>query len=163
MGILQVESTGWWHAPLATAWGCFSCRYTPTQSFLCTYYCVYIFQHSRMVFVVYVSKNTQQSRGSGLWCSKGGLRSCTGSWVDILCGCLRCHLYDPWFVNDASSAVSFLYNSDDPRLVALAVFWGFDLGTEAGGLLPRQTDEQASCKDEEILSVTRGSNDIFIV
>ncbi len=49
VGILQVESTGWWHAPQATVWGCFSCRYTPTQSFVCTYYFVYIFQHSRMV------------------------------------------------------------------------------------------------------------------
>lgn len=73
-------------------------------------------------------------------------------------GRLWCHLYDPWFVNDASSAVSFLYNPNDPRLVALAVFWGFDLGTEASGLLPRQTDKQASYKNKEMWSVTRVSN-----
>lgn len=74
--------------------------------------------------------------------SKGGrLRSCTGGWVDVLRGCLRCHFYDPRFVDDASCAVSFLYNPDDPRLVALAVFRGLDLGTEAGGLLSGETDE----------------------
>lgn len=62
------------------------------------------------------------------------------------------HLYDPWFVNDASSAVSFLYNPNDPRLVTLAVFWGFDFGTEAGSLLSRKTDKQASCEEKEIWS-----------
>lgn len=105
-------------------------------------------------------KSLSRALGSGRWCSKGGLRSCTRSWVDILRGRLWRHLYDPRFVNDASRAVSFLYNPDDPRLVALAVFWGFDLGTEAGGLLPGQTDKQASCKEEGIWSV---SDDVFSV
>lgn len=91
-------------------------------------------------------KITQQSFRvvSDLRRSGGGLRSCAGRWVDILRGGLRCHLYDSRLVDDASSAVSFLYDPDDPRLVALPVFGGFDLGAEAGSLLPRQTDEQAS-------------------
>lgn len=97
---------------------------------------------------------------SGLWCSNGGgLRSCTRGWVDVLRSCLWCHLYDPRFVNDASSAVSFLYNPDDPRLVALAVFWGFDFGTEAGSLLSRETDKQASYEEKEIWS--QGSQILF--
>lgn len=82
-----------------------------------------------------------------MWQSRQeGLGSRTGSRVDILCGSLRRHLYDPWFVNDAGGAISFLYYPDDPCLVAFAVFWGFDLSTEAGSLLPGETDEQASCE-----------------
>lgn len=42
LGILQAESTEWWHALWATVWACFSCRSTPTQSVLCTNYFVYI-------------------------------------------------------------------------------------------------------------------------
>lgn len=67
-----------------------------------------------------------------------------GGGVDVLRGCLRRHLDDPGFVDDAGCAVSFLYDPDDPRLVALAVFGGLDLGAEAGGLLSGETDEEAS-------------------
>lgn len=99
-------------------------------------------------FVVYVSKITQQSFWVPVYdaAKEGGLRSCTRGRVDILRGRLWCHLYDPRFVDDASRAVSFLYDPDDPRLMALAVFRGLDLGTESGRLLPGQTDEQASCE-----------------
>lgn len=143
----------------------FSCRCTPTQSFLCTYYFVYIFQHSRMVFfVVYVSKITQQSFWVPVYdaAKEGGLRSCTRGRVDILRGRLWCHLYDPRFVDDASRAVSFLYDPDDPGLVALAVFRGLDLCTESGCLLPGQTDEQASCEGKGDL-VSHKALKLFVI
>lgn len=90
-------------------------------------------------FCSFESKITASAFGS----SKGGrLRSCTRGWVDVLRGCLGRHFYDPWFVDDASCAVSFLYNPNDPRLVALPVFWGLDLGTEAGGLFSGETNEE---------------------
>jgi len=46
--------------------------------------------------------------------------------------------------------------------VAFAVFWGLDLGTEAGSLLPRQTNKQASYKKKKMMSVT-GSKLMFLM
>ena len=111
-----------------------------------------------------MSKITQQSFWVPVYdaAKEGGLRSCTRGRVDILRGRLWCHLYDPRFVDDASRAVSFLYNPDDPRLVALAVFRGLDLGTEAGCLLPRQTDEQASCEGKRRFGQSQGSQITFL-
>ena len=89
--------------------------------------------------------NSSELWGSGFvlqWRWWEGLRGGTRSWVDILGWWLMGHLYDSWFVNDASSAVSFLHNANNPCLVALAVFRWLDLGTETGCLLPWQTDQQ---------------------
>lgn len=77
---------------------------------------------------------------------RGALGGHAGGRVDILRRCLRRHLDDPRLVDDAGRAVAFLHDADDPRLVAFAIFWGLDLSAEAGGLLPRETDEQASCR-----------------
>lgn len=76
--------------------------------------------------------------GSALGCSSWG-------GADVLRGHLRCNLDDAGFVDDASRAVAFLYDADDPGLVALAVFRGFDLGAEASRLLAWKTDQKTPC------------------
>lgn len=76
--------------------------------------------------------------GSALGCSSWG-------GVDVLRGHLGCDLDDARLVDNAGCAVAFLYDADDPGLVALAVFWRFDLGAEASGLLTWKTDQQTSC------------------
>lgn len=82
-------------------------------------------------------------------CSWAQLLGC-GSWggVDVLRGHLGCDLDDAGFVDDAGCAVAFLYDADDPGLVALAIFRRFDLGAEAGSLLTWKTDQQASCREQ---------------
>lgn len=77
--------------------------------------------------------------GSALGCSSWG-------GVDVLRGHLGRDLDDAGFVDDPSCAVAFLYDADDPGLVALAVFRRFDLGAEASSLFTWKTDQQASCK-----------------
>lgn len=56
------------------------------------------------------------------------------------------HFDDTRLVDDAGRLVAFLHDADDPRLVPLSVFGGFDLCAEAGSLLPGQTDQQSPCK-----------------
>lgn len=80
--------------------------------------------------------------GSALGCSSWG-------GVDVLRGHLGCNLDDAGFVDDASCAVAFLYDADDPGLVALAVFGRFDLGAETGSLLTWKTDQQATCRKKQ--------------
>lgn len=116
---------------------------THQPSLFCVHdYCVHLFDQSRMVLLFICLRITQRFQ-TPVCFSKGGLRRCAGRRVDVLCSSLWRHLYDPRLIDDASGAVSFFYNSNDPCLVALSVFRRFDLCTEAGSLLSGQTDEQA--------------------
>ena len=75
-----------------------------------------------------------------------GLGRCARRSVDVLSGHLWCHLNDPWLVNDARCAVALLHNTNDPRLVTLAILWGLNLGTEASCLFTGEADQEASCQ-----------------
>ena len=61
-------TSGWVHRVVTCSPGplcgaVFPRRYTPTQSFLCTYYFVYIFQHSRMVLKFMCLKSLNRAVG----------------------------------------------------------------------------------------------------
>lgn len=80
-----------------------------------------------------------------------GLALGCSSWggVDVLRGHLGCNFNDAGFIDDASCAVAFLYNADDPGLVAFTIFWRFDLGAETSSLLTWKADQQASCRGQK--------------
>lgn len=67
----------------------------------------------------------------------GGCARCS---VDVLRSHLWCHLDDPWLVDDARRAVTFLHDANDPGLVAFAILWRLDLSTEASCLFTWETD-----------------------